>query len=231
MTYATMALFNMEDRMEIPALPGMPAAVTALEQRFREIRADRLRLENELKSLETNLARIAIGSDDAALIDAIVAGKPIDRANLPADAAELRARLALVIKADQKLAGQLAEARAKHRRDLARALKPMHRRAIRRIWIALQELERANAEEQAVREIVPGLYVELRPADFPNVGTLRSTDAPIRRWQRFIENMYPGFADDDEPEPTPPPKARRSLFGGRANGAGEPTPLAAKGGD
>lgn len=216
--------------MQIPELPAPPAEIAALAQRHREIRADRHQLEPTLRSIETTLARRAIGEDHTSdeLVDALVEGKTLDRARLPADAAELRGRLNIVIRADQKLAIQLADARDKHNRQIAKALKPAHRRAIRRIWAALQELEEANAEEQAVRAVVPG--VPLQACDFPNIGVLRSIDAPIRRWQRFAQNLYPGFADEDDPAPAPKPTAKRSLFS-RSNGAAGPVPMAAKGTD
>jgi hypothetical protein len=82
----------------------------------------------------------------------------------------------------------------RHNRSIAKAFRPLHRRAVQRIHAVLLELEQANSEEVAVRAAVPG--VPMQACDFPNIGSRGPGGGPIQYWIDFARRL--GFLDEDE---------------------------------
>ena len=194
----------------MPALPPKPAGLIALESRRAVIRGQRQEVEAELERLQAEAWPESESDVDPldpldAVAERLAAGEleSASRDALPEEIEVLRSRFDLLQRAEQKVVQRIAEQRERHNRNIASALRPQHRKAVRRIRAALLELEAANAEEVAVRARVPG--VPLQAMTFPNLGSSGAAGGPLRYWLEFAKRL--GFLAEDEPEATWPSAA------------------------
>ena len=156
---------------EIPPLPVRPAELLELEVRFSQLCQDRHAIQAELRQHEEKHRQL---TDDDLLDEAaerIARGEGgITDPGAVLEAIEVsRKRLDLARRAEQKLRVRVSQERERHNRAIAKALGPLHRAAVQRIYVAGLELEAANAAELAVRCAVPGAPLER--FTFPGIGT------------------------------------------------------------
>ncbi len=186
--------------MNAPELPARPAELAEIESRHRAIRTERLEVEAEIRGIQdaTWLRQNRAGADVDAAVERLVAGEsdPVPGLFVPERLPALQSRLGLLRAADSKLAGRVAEQRERHSRQIAKTLRPLHRRAVQRVHRALLELEAANSQEQAVRARIPG--VPMTACDFPNVGRRGPGGGALDFWVKFARRQ--GFLEEDEPE-------------------------------
>lgn len=185
--------------LKIPPLPERPAELRELEARLSGLSHDRHAIEAELRGHEENHQRL---TDDDILDEAaerIARGE----AELTDPGAVLEAidvsrkRLDLAGRAEGKVRVLVFEGRERHNRAIAKALRPLHRAAVRRIHSAVLELEAANAAELAVRNAVPGAPLER--FTFPGVGTRGPHGVGhLQFWIAFVRRH--GMLDDPEPQ-------------------------------
>lgn len=185
--------------LKIPPLPERPPELLELESRLAQLRQNRETIETELHQLEEKqrqqsdvdaldqaAERIAAGEAEITAPDAI-----------PEAMEALRRRFDLACRAERKVNIRVAEGRERHTRAIAKAWRPQHRAAVRRIHVALLELEAANAAELAVRSAVPGAPLER--FTFPGVGTRGPNgNGMLQYWIGFVRrhNM---LDQDDNP--------------------------------
>ena len=116
--------------------------------RLAELRGERQKIEDELTRLQTD-AWDKRQSDGDALdraAERLASGEveSASREALPEQAEILRSRLDLVTRAEFKVRQKIHELNDTHNVKVARAFRPAHRQAVRRIAKALIELVRAN---------------------------------------------------------------------------------------
>ncbi len=185
--------------MNIPQLPERPSELGELESRRKMIRQERQEVENELQSAEEDLRRKSHrnGEDLEAAAERLAAGVAASRDDLPEQAEIARGRLAVLRRAEQKLAGQIAEGRGRHSRQVAAVLRPAHMEVTQQIAKALIALVTANEVEEQLRAAHPGIPLE--PMSFPNTGKLGPGGGSAQIWLDYVRNRgYLG--DDNEPE-------------------------------
>ena len=208
-------------------VPDRPATLVELEQRHREIRAQRQELEAALRPIESELSRRALGQGDDDAVAKLVSGAlpRLERDNLPEEARDIRRRLEVLIQADQELSRQVARGREKYANQVAKAYRPIHRQAARKVLAALEALVDANQEEQLLHAAVPG--VRLPHLTFPNAGSFGANGGPAEYYRQFVLQTYPDLLDD-EPVPAKPKGAGRLVpRRARSNGSAEPAALVA----
>ena len=193
-------------RIEIPALPERPSELAELITRRAAIREEWQGIEAEQRRAQDRAWLATQGSETAspervamdAAIDRLVTGaaEPAAPDVVPEQPEAKRSRSDFLQRADRKLSEKIHKLNERHNRSVARALRPLHRRAVQRIHAALLELEQANSEEQAVRGAIPGATIQA--CDFPNVGTRGPGGGPIQYWVDFARRL--GLLDEGEPE-------------------------------
>ena len=185
--------------LDIPPLPERPAELIELTARRAQLSRDRQAIETELQQIEKKrwqeqqgdvdaldeaAERIAAGATELAASDAV-----------PEAIETLRIRLDVARRAERKVALRVAEGQERHNRSIAKALRPLHRNAVRRIHEALLELEAANAEEVAVRTAVPG--APLQSFSFPNLGSRGPNGGGLLQyWINYARRL--GMLTDDD---------------------------------
>lgn len=195
-------------RIEIPELPDRPPELAELNTRRAAIRAEWQGIDAELKRARDAAWRASQGAEDPtpetvatdAAIARLVTGaaEPAALNIVPEQSEAKRSRSDFLKRADSKLNEKIHEINERHNRSIARALRPLHRRAVQRIHVALLELELANREEQGVRGSVPG--APLSPCDFPNIGARApGVSSPINQWISYARRL--GFLDEGDPFP------------------------------
>ncbi len=193
--------------VELPPLPERPLELAVLAARRGELRQQRQTVQDELARLQDAAWSESQRSNDSvdAAAEKIARGEieSVSRDVVPDEIGVLLSRIDLLQRAEQKVATRVAEARAAHNRQIVQALRPLHRRAVTRIYAALLELEAANAEEVAVRSAVPG--APMQACDFPNIGRRGPGGGPIQFWLEFARRQ--GLLDEGEPEATWPTAA------------------------
>lgn len=205
---AAAQLQSRQPGVEIPKLPERPPELAELIPRRAAIRAEWQGIAAELKRARDAAWRASQGTKDAApetvaideAIDRLITGEaePAEPHIVPEQSEAKRSRMDFLQRADRKLSEKIHEINERHNRSVARALRPLHRRAVRRVHAALLELEQANSEEQAARGAVPGAPMQV--CDFPNIGTRApGVNSPINQWISYARRL--GFLDERDPWP------------------------------
>jgi hypothetical protein len=200
---AMVTLETPEKPMNIPTLPPKPTELTEIEARCRAIRGERQAVEAELQRIQVESWRAAQGNENLERAASAMASGETDatsRDMTPERIEELSSRLEILTLADRKASGRAAEWRERHARNIAKAFRPAHRAAVRRIAVALTELVAANTAEEELRARVPG--GKIRPANFPNCGRFGPHGDPCQLWKNYVKRE--GLLDQDEPETTWP---------------------------
>ena len=189
--------------MQTPQLPKRPPELIELETRRAAIRAEWQGIEAEFKHAQDRAWITTQGAENAApetvamdaAIDRLVTGaaEPAAVNVVPEQPEAKRSRSDFLQRADRKLTEQIHKLNERHNRQIAQAFRPLHRRAVRRIHLALLELEQANAEEVAVRSVVPG--VPIQACNFPNIGSSGPAGGAIKYWIEFATRH--GLIDED----------------------------------
>jgi hypothetical protein len=215
------------DRNDI-ILPEKSDELVELESRFSRIRQQSQETARKLQAVETTIARRNMSEgDDLNEIAAKLASGEVDdfkHDDLPLQRHDLQQRLEAFRRTEGLLAPEVQRLRQRHANQIAAAIRPKQREAVRAIDAALTALLEANTLERAFHAIVSG--APLVGCSFPGITTER-----IRFWRdHCVRNgMLP------DPKATPAPKGlveRRVPRRSRANGAAEPAPaLVAKGVD
>ena len=185
--------------IKLPPSPERPPELDGLLARRAELRDERHGIGRDLAQLEARLSDESQSDEDMLdrAAERLATGEAdvTSQSVLPEQVQTKRARLDLVIRADQKLTRRIADLNAAHNRQTARTLRPQHRAAAQRIHRALLELESANAAEQAVRSAIPGAPMDR--CDFPNLGDRKpGVSSPINQWISYATRL--GFLDEDE---------------------------------
>ena len=183
---------------DIVQLPDRPGDLTELEVRRAEIRGKRKATQAEIAAIRRRLYEAEANDPDLdAAAEGLIAGE--DEQASEADLDRLRTlekRLEILRRADQLLTARIADLREKHNSETAAALRPSHRKAVRRIAHLLLDLERANVGEEQIRGRVPG--VGLPAMDFPSLGHSDARGGPIRFWMEYARRH--GYLDGTESE-------------------------------
>ena len=185
--------------IEIPPLPERPAELIELAARRTQLGHDRKAIAAELAQIEEKQRQEANLDDDArdAVAERLAAGEieATGQGVVPEQIEILRSRLDLVRRAEAKVVNRVAEGNARHNRALAGALRPQHRKAVQRVYLALLELEAANAEEAAVRNAIPGAPLQF--CGFPQIGRRGPNGSgPLKYWIEFARRH--GMLDEAE---------------------------------
>ncbi len=198
---------SQQNVIKLPKLPERPPELAELIPRRAAIRAEWQGIEVELKRARDAAWRASQGGKDPtpetvatdAAIDRLVTGEaePAALSVVPEQSEAKQSRMDFLKRADRKISDKIHEINQRHNRSVARALRPLHRHAVRRVHAALLELEQANSEEQAARGAVPGAPMQV--CDFPNIGTRApGVNSPINQWISYARRL--GFLDEGEPE-------------------------------
>jgi hypothetical protein len=199
---AAVRVASPQNVIKLPPSPGRPPELDGLLARRAEFRDERHVIERDLAQLQARLSDESQSDEDTMDRAATrLAEGEVDvtsQSVLPEQIQTKRARLDLVIRADQKLSRRIADLNAAHNRQTARTLRPQHRAAVQRIHRALLELEAANIAEQEVRTAIPGAPMDR--CNFPNIGTRSpGTNTPIIQWITHARRL--GFLNEDEQFP------------------------------
>jgi hypothetical protein len=172
----------------------------------RELRAEAAALEAKAAELQERLYRASEATDDSQLN--VEAGRLLNGggkdaldaagADLVTELNKTRRKQQITQKARQMHEPAYEAVRGERAAELAQRLQPRHRAAVAKIAKCLVALERANAEEEAVRFELQqaGISNEmLVPASsFPNIGRSINPNSPISRWFTWTHDK--GFAVD-----------------------------------
>lgn len=185
--------------MKLPEMPARPAELPVLEARLAELGAERQEVQDKLRRISIEAwekTQLDIDPlDRAAELLASGAAEATSRTIAPEQAGVLRSRLELLQAAECKVRQKFHEMRDLHNVRVARAFRPMHRKAVKRIAVALAELVAANIAEGELCDRVPGR--QLRSASFPNCGRFGPHGDPCQIWRNYVKRE--GLLDDDDP--------------------------------
>lgn len=188
-------------------IPARPAELIEIEGRRAAIRREAQAVKTELQRLQDKQWNSTHGDENLdRAAEAMAAGETdaTSRDMTPERIEELRSRLNIIERANEKLTLRVAREREKYHRSIASVLRPEHKKVTQRIARALAELVNANAEEEMLRAKAPGNH--LPPMNFPNTGKFGPGGGPAAYWRAYAKRL--GYLlDEDEPEATWPAAA------------------------
>lgn len=199
-------------------LPERSSELSDLEARYSRLRRLSRETQTKLQAVETVISRSLMteSGDLDEIAGKLATGEISDfkQGDLPLQRHDLMQRLEAFRKSEALLFPDLQRLRQKHANQIAAAIRPRQREAVKAIDEALAALLAAIDAERAAHLVVPG--APLVACSFPGINEER-----VKAWRGYaIRN---GLLPDPKAEPAP--ATRRSLFAGRkANGAAEPAP-------